>query len=76
VELVNRVLHQIVPEAEIETIDANALLQEQLDLDSMDFLRLVTGISDEANIEIPERDYPYLATLNGIYAYVQSRIIS
>jgi acyl carrier protein len=42
----------------------------------MDFLRLVTGISDEANIEIPDRDYPYLATLNGIYAYVQSFIIS
>jgi acyl carrier protein len=73
-ELVNQVLCQVAPEAEIASIDANALLQEQIDMDSLDFLHLVTGISDEAHIDIPERDYPYLATLNGAYAYVGARL--
>jgi acyl carrier protein len=57
-EVVNRILGQVAPGEEIEALDADALLQEQLDLDSMDFLHLVTGISDEARIDIPERDYP------------------
>jgi acyl carrier protein len=74
VELVNRVLRQIAPGQEINTLDADALLQDQIDLDSMDFLQLVTGIGEEARIDIPERDYPYLATLNSTYAYVRSRI--
>jgi acyl carrier protein len=60
----------------MEALDANALLQDQIDLDSLDFLRLVTAISDEAHIHIPERDYPYLATLNGTYAYLRSRVMS
>jgi acyl carrier protein len=72
-ELVNRILAQVAPGQEIDELDADGLLQEQLDLDSMDFLHLVTGISDEAHIDIPERDYPYLATLNSTYAYLQSR---
>jgi hypothetical protein len=42
----------------------------------VDFLQLVSGISDEAHINIPERDYPYLATLNSTYAYIRSRLAS
>ena len=76
VTLVNLVLRQIVPEAAIDEVDANALLQDQIDLDSVDFLQMVSGISDEAHIDIPERDYPYLATLNSTYAYVRSRLTS
>jgi acyl carrier protein len=74
VELVNLVLRQLVPEDAIEALDADALLQDQMDLDSLDFLGLVSGICDQAHIDIPERDYPYLATLNSAYAYVRGRL--
>jgi acyl carrier protein len=73
-ELVNRILAQVAPGQDIGELDADGLLQQQLALDSMDFLQLVTGISDEAHIDIPERDYPYLATLNSTYAYLKSRL--
>jgi acyl carrier protein len=57
--------------------DAHALLgrllQEiapEIDLDSMDFLNLVTALSEETGIEVPERDYPRLATLDGFVDYL------
>jgi acyl carrier protein len=37
---------------------------------SVDFLNLVTALHDETGIEVPERDYPRLATLDGFVAYV------
>jgi acyl carrier protein len=75
-ELVNHILVEIVGPHEVAGLDPDALIQDQIDFDSMDFLRLVTGLSEEAHIEIPERDYPYLATLNGTYAYVKARLTS
>jgi acyl carrier protein len=74
--LVNRPLRQIITEQEIAALDGDALLSDQVDLDSIDFLSMVAGISDEAHIDIPERDYPCLTSLSGTYAYVRSRITS
>jgi len=48
----------------------DALVQEELDLDSMDFLNLVTALHEETGIDVPKRDYPKLATIGGFVAYV------
>jgi acyl carrier protein len=68
--LLARLLRGIAPEVDLADADPHALLQEALDLDSMDFLNLVTALHDERGIEVPERDYPRLATLDGFIAYV------
>ena len=36
----------------------------------MDFLNLVTALHDETGIDVPERDYPQLASVDGFVAYV------
>ena len=36
----------------------------------MDFLNLVTAVHDETGIDIPERDYPQLGSLDGFADYV------
>ena len=36
----------------------------------MDFLNLVTALHDEAAVDVPERDYPELATVGGFVDYV------
>ena len=41
-----------------------------MDLDSMDFLNLVTALHEETGIDVPERDYPQLSTLAGFVSYV------
>lgn len=66
-------LHQIAPEADAGEIDPAASLREQADLDSMDFLNLVTRLGKDFGIQIPEADYPRLATLDACAAYLAAR---
>jgi len=68
--LVIRLLGRIAPEAELGALDPDAPLQEALDLDSMDFLGLVTGVEEETGRPVPERDYPSISTLAGFSTYL------
>jgi len=63
-------LTEVAPEIDAASIDPQAVLTEQLDIDSMDFLNFVVAVHEEAGVEIPERDYPKLATLDGAVAYL------
>lgn len=45
-------------------------LREALDLDSMDFLNFIIGLSQGSCVPIPESDYPRLFTLQGLVAYL------
>jgi acyl carrier protein len=38
----------------------------------MDFLNLVTALHDETGIEVPERDYARLSSIEGFVGYVTS----
>jgi acyl carrier protein len=69
--LLARLLHRIAPEVDLDEVDPDAPLQEAMDLDSMDFLNLVTALHEQAGIEVPERDYPSLASVRGFVAYVE-----
>jgi acyl carrier protein len=66
-------LGSIAPEIDVQKIDPAADLREALDIDSMDFLNFVTAIHHRLGIDIPELDYPKLATLDGAIAYLESR---
>lgn len=63
-------LEKIAPEVDLDAFDDRAAIQEVMDLDSMDFLTLVTRLHEETGIEVPERDYPLLSTVGGFAAYV------
>ncbi len=71
--LVRRVLSRVAPELDVEGLEPDVDLREQADLDSMDFLNLVSGLHDATGIEIPERDYPAVATIAGCAAYLAAR---
>ena len=68
--LLVRLLGAIAPEVDLAEVDPRAPLQEACDLDSMDFLNLVTALHEEIGLEVPEHDYPRLATVGGFVAYV------
>lgn len=74
--LLERLLHGIAPEAELDSIDLQAPIQEELDLDSMDFLNLVTAVHDETGLEIPEIDYPKLNSFQGFVDYLVGSVVS
>ena len=70
--LLARLLKKIAPEVDLDQVDPAAPLQEAVDLDSMDFLNLVTALHEATGIEVPERDYPLLATIDGWVGYVEA----
>jgi acyl carrier protein len=71
-DLLERLLRRIAPEIDLAAADSSAPLQESFDLDSMDFLNLVTALHDETGIEVPERDYARLSSIEGFVGYVTS----
>jgi acyl carrier protein len=68
--LLERLLRGIAPELDLEGVDSGAALQDVLDLDSMDLLNLMTALAEETGIDVPERDYPALASIDGFVDYV------
>ena len=58
---------------EMPEIDGDKALRDQLELDSMDFLDIVMELRKRHKIEVPEADYPKLATLNSTVAYIMER---
>jgi acyl carrier protein len=69
---VHRALGGVAPEADLEQLQPDVSFREQLDIDSMDFLNFVIALHKELHIEIPEKDYPKLATLQGCVAYLSA----
>ena len=63
---------RIAPEVDLDVVDRTRPLQEAADLDSMDFLNLMTALYAETGIEVPERDYPAVASIDGFVAYVEA----
>ncbi|HXJ33761.1 MAG TPA: OsmC family protein [Candidatus Eisenbacteria bacterium] len=65
-------LVRVAPEVDPETVRPEAVLRDEYDLDSMDFLNFVIGLHEGFGIDIPESDYPALATLAGCEGYVRA----
>lgn len=72
--LVLRTLEQVAPDVDADALDPGADFREALDLDSMDILNLVIGLHDSTGIDIPERDYPQLVTVDACVAYLSERL--
>jgi acyl carrier protein len=67
------VLGEIAPEADPATVNPAQGLRDQLDLDSMDFLNFVIALHKRLGVEIPEADYPKLASVDGAVSYLAAR---
>ena len=68
-----RVLGEIAPEADLAALDPHVGFRDQLDLDSMDVLNFVVALHAALGVEIPEADYPKLATLDACVDYLEAR---
>lgn len=69
-----RVLGTIAPEADPARLKPNVSLRDQLDIDSIDFLNFMIALHKELRVEIPERDYPRLVTLDACVDYLKTSL--
>lgn len=63
-------LASVAPEADFDSLRDEEDLREALELDSMDFFNFIVAVHKATGVDIPERDYPELATLAGAKAYL------
>ncbi|MEK0157508.1 acyl carrier protein [Arthrobacter oryzae] len=72
-QAVHSAIGQVAPDVDLAALDENSRLRQDLELDSLDFLRLVETIDESTGVDIPERDYNTVATVKGLIDYVVSR---
>ena len=63
-------LGSVAPEADLDELEADEPLREQIDLDSMDFLKFVVKLSEDLGVSVPERDFPKLESLDDAVEYL------
>lgn len=64
------VLQRVAPEVDPQALTGDLPLRDQIDLDSMDVLNVMIGLSERLGIEVPEADYGEFATLDEAVDYV------
>ncbi|HZS15707.1 MAG TPA: phosphopantetheine-binding protein [Candidatus Dormibacteraeota bacterium] len=67
-----RILHQVAPDVDAATLDPAVAIQDQVDIDSVDFMNLMVGIEEALGVDVPERDYPRVASLDACVGYLSA----
>lgn len=64
----------VAPDIGPDEIADDAHIQDDLELDSMDILNFVTALHERLGVDIPEPDYPRIATLAEAIPYLLQRL--
>ncbi len=73
-KIVLDIIALVAPDADLSNVEADVALRDQLDMDSMDFLDIVMELRKRHGIEVPEEDYPKLASLDSCVEYLTPKL--
>lgn len=65
---------QIAPDINEDDIRPQENIQRSLEIDSFDFLKVLTALYEQLGVEVPEADYSKVDTLEHMIAYFSDRI--
>ena len=68
------ILRDIAPDDDISDIDDDKPFRDQLEMDSMDFLDIVMELRKRHRVQIPEEDYPELASMHSTVTYLEPKM--
>lgn len=66
-------LNEVAPDVETDDLDGSERLRQDLELDSLDFLRLLETLARTTGVTASEDDYPGLTTVRSLIDYVAAR---
>ncbi len=66
-------LDEVAPDVDTSDLDTSWRLRQDLEIDSLDFLRLLEVLSESTGVDTPEEDYRGLATVQQVIDYVAAR---
>ncbi|WP_349617725.1 acyl carrier protein [Azotobacter salinestris] len=67
-------LQGVAPEVDPATLRGDRPLRDEVDLDSMDWLRFLAALHQRLGVNIPEADYQRLVSLDALLAYLAQRL--
>jgi acyl carrier protein len=65
-------LYRIAPDVSADDIDPTADLRDEFEIDSMDFLTLVTALGNRFTLDMPEADYPKMRSFDDLVKYLRA----
>ena len=69
-EVIIEILEDIAPDEDLSNLKDDVAFRDQLELDSMDFLDIVMELRKRYRIQIPEEEYPQLASMESTTTYL------
>ena len=73
-EAILDILADIAPDEDLSQLDPAVPFRDQLELDSMDFLDIIMELRKRYRMQIPEQDYPALASMASTVEYLVPRM--
>lgn len=73
-DAVREILEDIAPDEDLSQLKDDVFFRDQLPLDSMDFLDIVMSLRKKYRVQVPEQDYPQLASMASTIAYLEPRM--
>jgi len=64
----------VAPEADFAQVRSDRPVRGQIDIDSFDFLTILEGLHAKIGVDVPERDYGKMMTLDGSVDYLMGRL--
>lgn len=64
----------VAPDIEEKEILPDANIQRSLEIDSFDFLKILTALNGQLGVEVPEADYAQVDTLEHMAEYFSKRL--
>lgn len=69
-----QLLRPFAPEVDFDDIDPEENLQEEIEIDSFDFLNFLIAVDERLGVSVPEADYGEVMTLDGLMDYIRVRV--
>lgn len=66
-------INEVAPDIDTEGLDTSSRLRQDLELDSLDFLRLLEILAQSTGVSTPEEDYADLTSIQRLVDYITAR---
>lgn len=73
-QVVIDILEDVALDEDLGSLKDDQPLRDQLDLDSMDFLDIVMELKKRHKVEVPQEDYPRLASMDSCVEYLTPKM--
>lgn len=67
-EIIKAIL-EIAPDVEADEIEVGENIQRSLEIDSFDFLKILTAMHEKTGVEVPEADYAKVGSVEEMANY-------